>query len=154
MARDGTAGLKILHIHDIPPVEVRAQMHGDRRVGAHLRVLEQTPHRTFIHCHYDPGMTIEEHGHSSDHAIYVLGGSVMVGSEDCCSGTLVLLEEGATFGPLVAGPDGTDILELYAGDLTPVPADPDAFHRMLADRGIEEVQPSFSGAVAPGTPPQ
>jgi len=152
MARDGTAGLKILHIDDVPPVEVKAQMHGGRRVGAHLRFLEQTPHRTFIHCHYDPGMTIEEHGHSSDHAIYVLDGLVTVGSEGCGAGTLVVLEQGATFGPLVAGPGGADLLEFYAGDLAPVPADRNAFHRMLADRGIEEVQPSFSGIAAPGLP--
>lgn len=140
------AELKILRIQDFPALEVKAQMHGDRRVGVHLRFLEQTPTRTFIHCHYDPGMTIERHGHSSDHAIYVLGGSVRIGDTDCETGTLVILEKGAAFGPLVAGPDGTDILEFYAGDLTPVPADPDSFRDLLRDRGIEPVPATFTGS--------
>lgn len=137
---------RILRIQDFPAIEVKAQMHGERRVGVHLRFLEQTPTRTFIHCHYDPGMTIERHGHSSDHAIYVLGGSVRVGDTECEPGTLVVLDQGAVFGPLVAGPAGTDILEFYSGDVTPVPADPDSFRQLLHDRGIEPVPATFSEA--------
>ncbi len=130
---------KFLHIDDVESIEVKAQMHGDRRVGVHLRFLEQTPSRTFIHCRYDPGVTIEEHGHVSDHAIFVLDGSVTVGEVACPAGMLVVLERGDRFGPLVAGPDGTDILEFYAGKPTPVPADPEGFGRLLADRGIVAV---------------
>jgi hypothetical protein len=135
--------LKVLRIGDFPQVEVKAQMHGDRRAGIHLRFLEQTPTRVFIHCHYDPGMTVEEHGHASDHAIYVLNGSVTVGDVDCPSGTLVVLERGAVFGPLVAGPDGTDLLEFYAGDPTPVPADPQGFAALLEQKGIVPVPTDF-----------
>ena len=135
--------LKILRVDDFPAVEVKAQQHGDVRVGVHLRFLEQTPTRTFIHCHYDPGMIIEEHGHVSDHAIYILDGSVMVGEEDCQAGTLVVLEQGSVFGPLVAGPEGTDILEFYAGEPTPVPVDPQAFAAFLKERGIDELEPTF-----------
>ena len=131
--------LKILHVDDFPPVEVKAQMHGSRRAGAHIRILERSATQVFIHCHYDPGMTIEEHGHASDHAIFVLRGSVMVGDVDCSDGTLVVLEKGAVFGPLVAGPDGTDLLEFYAGDPTPVPSDPDGFAAVLRDRGVVPV---------------
>lgn len=130
---------KFLHIADVEPIEVKAQMHGDRRVGVHLRFLEQTPTRTFIHCRYDAGVTIEEHGHASDHAIYVLAGSVTVGETECRAGMLVVLEHGDRFGPLVAGPDGTEILEFYAGAPTPVPADPEGFERLLTDRGIVAV---------------
>jgi hypothetical protein len=141
--------LKILRVEDFPAVEVKAQQHGDVRVGVHLRFLEQTPTRTFIHCHYDPGMIIEEHGHVSDHAIYILNGSVMIGDEDCRAGTLVILERGSVFGPLVAGPDGTDILEFYAGEPTPVPVDREAFAALLNERGIDELEPTFQTRTEP-----
>jgi hypothetical protein len=138
------AELKILHIEDFAPVEVKAQVQGNQRAGIHLRFLEQTPTRVFIHCHYDPGMMIEAHGHASDHAIFVLSGSVRIGEVDCGAGNLVVLEKGAVFGPLVAGPDGTDLLEFYAGDPTPVPADPDGFAALLRERGIVPVPTAFS----------
>jgi hypothetical protein len=141
--------LKIIRVDDLAPFEGKAQMHGDRRVAAHLRFLEQTATRVFIHCHYDPGMTIEAHGHASDHAIFVLNGSVTVGEVECPPATLVVLEKGAVFGPLVAGPEGTDLLEFYAGDTTPIPEDPDAFEALLRARDIVPVPvdlPASSGA--------
>jgi hypothetical protein len=147
--------LKIIRVDDVDPVEGKAQMHGKRRVGAHLRFLEQTPTRSFMHCHYDPGMTIEAHGHASDHAIFVLNGSVTIGAVECGPETLVVLEKGAVFGPLVAGPEGTDLLEFYAGDPTPVPEDPDAFAALLQDRNIVPVAPAYAGpsGTAAGPPP-
>ncbi len=130
---------RFVHIDDVPVAEVKAQMHGERRVGVHLRFLEQSADRVWIHCHYDPGVMIERHGHASDHAIYVLAGSVTVGEVDCRAGTLVMLDHGAVFGPLVAGREGTEILEYYAGDTRPVPADPQGFATMLDERGITPV---------------
>ena len=140
------AELKILRIDDFDPVEVKAQMHGDQRAGIHLRFLEQTPTRVFIHCHYDPGVMVEEHGHASDHAIFVLRGSVTVGDAECPQGTLVILEQGAVFGPLVAGPEGTDLLEFYAGDTRPVPADPEGFASLLQEKGVVPVTTAFQRA--------
>ena len=135
------AELKFLHIDDFPDLEVKAQQHGERRVGVHLRFLERTPTRAFNYCRYDPGMTLEVHGHASDHAIFIVKGSLRVGDVDCTPGMLVVLEHGAVFGPLVAGTEGTELLEFYAGDMSPVPADPDAFERLLAQRGIVPVPP-------------
>jgi hypothetical protein len=37
------------------------------------------------------------------------------------SGTLLVLEKGAVFGPLIAGPDGAMLFETWAGDPRPVP---------------------------------
>jgi hypothetical protein len=131
--------VKFLRVDDVPAVEVKAQQHGDRRVATRLHFLEQTPARAFFYCRYDPGMTTEMHGHASDHAIFIVRGSVAVGDVECTPGTLVVLEQGAAFGPLVAGPDGAELLEFYAGDPRPVPADPDAFAALLAARGIVPV---------------
>ncbi|HEX5268379.1 MAG TPA: hypothetical protein VFW24_16545 [Acidimicrobiales bacterium] len=135
------AELKFLHIDDFPALEVKAQLHGDRRAAVHLRFLESTPTRVFNYCRYDPGMTIEVHGHASDHAIFIVKGGLAVGDVECTPGMLVVLEKGAVFGPLVAGPEGTELLEFYAGDHTPVPADPDGFARLLGERGITPTSP-------------
>jgi len=127
------------HLDDVPWREVKAQMHGDRRVTVHLKFMESSPNRTVIYTRYDPDLVLEEHGHSSDHVIFILKGSLMVGATECPPGTMVLLEHGATFGPLVAGPEGTELIEFYTGDVTPVPADPPAYDALLESRGIVPV---------------
>jgi hypothetical protein len=47
-----------------------------------------------------------------------------------------VLEQGAVFGPIEAGPHGALLLEIMMGDPRAVPADPDGYTRLLADRGI------------------
>lgn len=138
------AELKFRHIDDVDWQEVRAQQHGDRRVAARLKFMEMAPTRTVIYTQYDPGMTLEVHGHASDHVIFIVKGTLAVGDVECGPGMMVLLEHGATFGPLVAGPDGTELLELYTGDPAPEPADPEGFRALLAERGIVPVSiPGF-----------
>ena len=136
--------LKFRHIDDVDWREVRAQRHGDRRVSARLKFMEMSPTRTVIYTQYDPGMTLEAHGHASDHVIFVTKGRLMIGDVECTPGMMVLLERGATFGPLVAGPEGTELLELYTGDPSPEPADAEGFQALLAERGIvPEPVPGF-----------
>ena len=124
------------HLDDVPWQEVRAQMHGDRRVAVRLKFLEMADTRSVIYTEYDPGLVLEEHGHSSDHVIFVTKGSLRIGEVDCTPGMMVLLEHGATFGPLVTGPDGAQLIEFYTGDVTPVPADPEGYEQLLASEGI------------------
>jgi hypothetical protein len=124
------------HVDDLPWHEVKPQQHADGRAAAHLRFLEMGPRRTVIYTRYDPGMLIERHGHASDHVIFILEGSLLVGDRPCPPGTMVLLEQGAAFGPLEAGPDGTLLLEFYTGDPSPVPSDPREFEALLEARGI------------------
>ena len=50
---------------------------------------------------------------------------------------MVLLEHGAKFGPLIAGPEGSLLFEVYLGDSQPVPADPEGFLKLLESMGIE-----------------
>ncbi len=133
------AELVFRHIDDVPAQEVRAQVHGDRRVGVHLRFMEMSDTRTVIYTEYDPGLVLEEHGHSSDHVLFILKGTLFVGETECTPGMMVLLEHGAVFGPLIAGPEGTELLEFYTGDVTPVPADPEGYERLLEEKGIVRV---------------
>ena len=140
------------HVDDVPGQEVLAQAHGERRVGVHCTFLEWSTSRAVIHTRYDPGLVLEVHGHRSDHVIYILDGSLRVGEVDCPPGTMILLEYGAVFGPLVAGPAGTTLLEFYTGDPRPVSIDPAGFQALLAERGITALAPPpFDTAVTGGT---
>src|SRR5262249_37178205 len=121
------AELTFRHIDDFEPDEARAQLHGERRAAAKVRRPERGPGRTVLYTEYDPGLPLEAHGHRSDQVIFVIDGFLQVGETPCPPGTMVLLEHGATFGPLVAGPDGTTLLEFYAGNPNPVPADPEGY---------------------------
>jgi len=133
-------------VDGVPGQEVRAQLHGDRRAGVHCWFLEWSPSRTVIYTEYDPGLTLEVHGHRSDHVIYILDGLLRVGDVECRPGSMILLEHGAVFGPLVAGPDGTRLLEFYTGDPRPVSVDPEGYLALLAQRGIVPLpHPDFEG---------
>jgi len=140
------------HVDDVAGQEVRAQLHGDRRAGVRCWFLEWSPSRTVIFTEYEPGLTLEVHGHRSDHVIWILEGSLAVGDVDCRPGTMILLEHGATFGPLVAGPLGTTLLEFYTGDPRPVSTDPAGYEALLAERGIVSLpHPEFDTAVTGGS---
>ena len=128
--------LHITPVDDVPWQEVKAQQHGDRRVSVWEKYLHWTPELLVLYARYDPGMLIERHGHASDHVVYVLEGEVTVGDERCGPGSSLVLEQGAVFGPIEAGPDGALMLELMMGDPRAVPADGDGFVALLAARGI------------------
>jgi hypothetical protein len=130
------AELKITHIDDVPWQEVKAQQHGERRVSIWEKYLEWTPGLMVNYARYDPGMLTERHGHGSDHIVYVLEGELTVGDVVCGPGTNIVLEHGAVFGPLEAGPNGVFLLEIMMGDPRAVPADRDGFERLLAERGV------------------
>jgi predicted enzyme related to lactoylglutathione lyase len=128
--------LSFRHTEDAPGQAVRAQSHDGRRAEVRCHFLEWSANRSFIFTEYDPGLTLEVHGHRSDHIIYILKGSVHIGEVDCRPGTMILLEHEAVFGPIVAGPEGTELLEFYTGDSRPVSVDPAGYQALLAERGI------------------
>jgi len=66
----------------------------------------------------------------------VLEGELLVGDRPCPPGTLIVLELGATFGPLVAGERGALLFEVWMGDPRPVPADKAEYHALLEKKGI------------------
>ncbi len=128
--------LRITNVADVEWQEVKAQMHGDRRVSVWEKYLEWTPGLMVLYGRYDPGMLIERHGHRSDHIVFVLEGEITVGAQRCGPGTNIVLEQGAAFGPIEAGPEGALMLEVMMGDPRSVPADPAGFAALLAARGI------------------
>jgi hypothetical protein len=138
--------LAIVREATVPWTEVIAQMHGDERRSVHEKFLEWTGQRMVVLGRYDPGIVLERHGHSSDHVIYVLEGELTVGEHQCPKGTLIVLEEGAAFGPLIAHPtEGCLLFETWLDDVTPVPADKEGYYALLASKGIERLpNPSFT----------
>lgn len=55
----------------------------------------------------------------------------------CPAGTEIRLEQGAVFGPLVAGSGGALLYEVFLGDPGSWAADPEGFGRLLAEGGVE-----------------
>ena len=135
----------------VPWTEVIAQLHGDRRVSVHEKFLEWNAKRMVVLGRYDPHVVIERHGHASDHLVYVLEGELLVGDRLCRPGTLIVLEFGAAFGPLIAGAAGALLFETWTGDPRPIPADKDGYRALLKERGIVRLpNPKF---VKPSTAP-
>jgi hypothetical protein len=139
-SEDGEATAKprlaFVDVDDVPWTEVIAQMHGDRRVSVHEKFLEWNAKRMVVIGRYDPNVVIERHGHASDHLVYVLDGELLVGDRRCAAGTLIVLELGAAFGPLIAGASGALLLEVWMGDPRPVPADKEGYYALLKEKGI------------------
>lgn len=138
-AQGSAPRLAFVHVDDVPWTEVIAQQHGERRASVNLKFLERTPQRMALMTRYDPHVVIERHGHKSDHLVFVLEGDLMVGERHCPRGTLIVLEHGAVFGPLIAGAQGTLLFEVWMGDPAPVPADRAGYAALLAARGIVPV---------------
>lgn len=146
--------LAFVSIDDIPWTEVIAQQHGNKRVSVHEKFLEWNAKRMVVLGRYDPSMVIERHGHASDHLVYVLEGVLHVGERACLPGTLIVLELGASFGPLIAGEQGALLLEVWMGDPRPVPTDKEEYYALLKAKGIVRLPnpPITKPATAPAHP--
>jgi quercetin dioxygenase-like cupin family protein len=119
--------------------EVRAIQVGERRASVWEKWLEFTPKFLCLHAKWDPGMMIHRHGHNSDHVLYVLAGEMTCGDVRCTPGMHVTLEQGAAFGPFVAGPQGVELFEVMMGDPRSWAADPDGFERLLREKGARKL---------------
>ncbi len=129
-------GIRFYDPMETPVQEAVAQMHGARRVGVHIRVMEWTPERMVAYTRYDPGLVLPRHCHGSDSLVYILDGEVAIDGRSCPAGTQIVLPKGAAIGPLIAGPDGCTFIESYAGDVAARDLDPAEYDALIAERGI------------------
>jgi len=88
-----------------------------------------------LYAKWDPGMVIRRHGHHSPHVLFVMEGEMWCGDRHCPAGTHIELPYGAAFGPFLAGPDGTVLLEVMMGDPRSWGDDQALFEQVLADQG-------------------
>lgn len=125
------------HLDDIDWTPVQRQRNAD---GTESVVREKWPiiRPGFLsaHVHYESGMVVRRHGHRSNHVVFVLGGGAWIGDEWCESGSLFHVPLGATFGPIVAGPDGVTCWETSFGEFGGWGDEPEVYEREIAARGV------------------
>jgi len=134
-----TGGPRITHLDDFGWQEVRSQQHGDRVANVCEKWVDFSPRFLSLYAKWDPGMMVHAHGHNSDHVVFVLEGDMMCGDVHCTPGTHIALDQGDTFGPFIAGPDGVVLFEVMMGDPRSFAADPDSWDRLLAEKNVQQL---------------
>ena len=136
---DKPASPRFTHLDDVEWQEVRRQQHGDRTASVREKWLDFGERFLSLYARWDPGMIVQPHGHNSDHVVFVLEGEMTCGGVACPAGTHIALDQGDTFGPFVAGPEGVELFEVMMGDPRSLPADEDGYARFLAERGVQQL---------------
>lgn len=125
------------HLDDIEWTEVQRQRNADGTVSV---VRERWPiiRPGFLsaHVHYEPHMVVRRHGHRSNHVVYVIDGGGWIGGQWCTPGTHLHVPLGASFGPIVAGPDGLTCWELSFGEFGGWGDHPELYEAEITTRGI------------------
>ena len=130
---------RIVHLDDLKYQEVRRQRHGDHDASVREKWLDFSPAFLSLYAKWDPGMIVQPHGHNSNHVVYVLEGDMTCGAVHCAKGAHIALDQGDTFGPFVAGPDGVELFEVMMGDPRSFSADPQGYERFLAERNVQQL---------------
>ena len=130
---------RFVHLDEVREQEVRRQQHGERTVSVYERWLDLNDRFLSLYARWDPGMLVQPHGHNSDHIVFVLEGEMTCGDVRCVKGTHIALDQGDTFGPFVAGPDGVELFEVMMGDPRSFSADPEGYERFLAERNVQQL---------------
>ena len=131
--------VRFRHLDDEKWQEVRTQQHPEGRKSVWEKWLEFTPSCLSLYARWDPGMMVHAHGHNSDHIVFVIEGEMSCGDVRCAAGMHISLEQGASFGPFVAGPQGVTLFEVMMGDPRSWPADPEGFEKLLAEKGAAKL---------------
>jgi len=131
--------LRFRHMDDEKWQEVRAVQVGDRRAGVWEKWLDLTPGFLSLYARWAPGMMVHKHGHNSDHVVFVIAGEMSCGDVRCTKGMHISLEQGAAFGPFVAGPEGVELFEVMMGDPRSWPADTEGFEKLLAEKNAKRL---------------
>ena len=63
---------------------------------------------------YEPGAHIGPHFHHSDYASIVVAGSIEVTRRNHEVGSIRVVNQGTVYGPLIAGPDGCTVIDVFA----------------------------------------
>jgi hypothetical protein len=125
------------HVDEIDWTPVQQQRNGDGTVSV---VLEKWPifRPDFLSAYvrYEPGMVVRRHGHRSNHIVFVLDGGAWIGGAWSTAGTHVHVPLGATFGPIVAGPDGVTCWELSFGEFGGWGDEQESYDEAIAELGV------------------
>ncbi len=137
--------LRVGNVHELPWLRTREQQNSDgTRSAVQNRIVASEP--MFVcYTRYEPGMMLARHSHQADEVIFILAGEVRVGDQLWTEGTVAILEAGAFFGPLVAGPEGALLFEVFNGRPERAGQDRSGWDDLKAARGVTELPiPDFS----------
>lgn len=139
MPDSGATSPRFSHLDDLEYQEVRRIGQGDRIMSVREKWLDFSPAYLSLYANWDAGMIVQPHGHNSNHVVFVLEGEMTCGDVVCRKGAHIALDQGDTFGPFVAGPDGVELFEVMMGDPRSFPADPEGYARFLTERGARQL---------------
>ena len=132
----------IRHHDEVDWIEAMPQMQGGDRVAIKLKILHSTEDCLVSYTRYEPRLVVEPHWHHGREVIYVLDGEVTLKGRRCPAGTMIVLEYGTAFGPVVVGDEGAYLLEVFVGrgawDLTPIDDD-EEWAAIVAERDLRLV---------------
>jgi hypothetical protein len=135
-----TGSPRFAHLDDLEWQEVRRIRRGTDESSVREKWLDFSPAFLSLYAKWDAGMIVQAHGHNSNHVIFVLDGEMTCGGVVCRKGTHIALDQGDTFGPFVAGPDGVELFEVMMGDPRSFPADLEDHARFLAAHDAEQLE--------------
>jgi len=151
-------GVTIKHFDDTPfQVLLRFKLADGTIAVIREKWIEMTPRYVAFYNEWDPGALSPRHGHTGDHAVFILEGEIRCGDVVCRAGTHLMLEWGDTFGPWEAGPEGCKLYGFIAGDGHPF-YDLEGWAEFLSARGVEELPvlppdlPLWAGGPGPTLP--
>ena len=145
MSDDDEPRLRVGNVHELPWIRSREQDNADGSRSAVLNRIVASAPMFVTYTRYEPGMLLARHSHQADEVIYILEGEVRVGDQLWRQGTVAVLEKGAFFGPLVAGPEGALLFELFNGRPERAGQDRSGWDELKAACGVTELpNPDFA----------
>jgi hypothetical protein len=113
-------GPNIKHLDDLPWIDVsKIKLSDGRIVKIQEKWIEMSPRYVAFYNVWDPGAMTPPHGHTGDHSIYIIDGSISSPQGEARSGSHIMLEWGDVFGPWTAGPEGCNLYGFIAGNGAP-----------------------------------
>jgi len=132
--------LMVMPIEDASWYEVLHQQHPDGRVVCiRQKAIERSAERNMFWTLYEPGFVLRQHVHVSDQITHLVEGEFRSGDTLCKAPAVLVLKKGALFGPVVAGPKGALLLEIFIGSSDSSPTDMPGFQRLLEEKGIRQL---------------
>jgi hypothetical protein len=137
--------LIVRHVDDLEWLEARRVEVDGRPASVWNRMVDMTEDRTVAYTRYDAGVMLARHSHYTDEVIFIIEGDVTVGDQNWPAGTVAILEQGTLFGPLVAGPNGALLFEMFTGRADRSGQDRTGYDELLhASNTIELPNPAFT----------
>jgi hypothetical protein len=79
-----------------------------------LSIDERGAGTTIVIAKYEPGAVVGPHYHHADYCSVVVEGSIEITRRKHTVGSMRVVKAGTTYGPLIAGPEGCTMVDIFA----------------------------------------